>query len=903
VISLVVLIATTTLAIMFGLWFLSENKKAAELNKARVVAQGAEMEARVHRLLADSASVRWRLENHELSVLLLLQAERFSRPPAGISPEVLTPIQENLLNTLRLQPFAFSFQVAGSRSQPPETERLAFSPDGKLIAVASRLSEIEIVPLEPDPPGCSRPKIRTNGAIRSLDFSSSGHYLVVVTSSGTELFKTPNLACTPGPDQSLPPDLRATVSPELSGPFCTAANDSLLFFALPGRSVDRWGIEQGSLIHQGRLAGDGKSDLSDGTVTTALACNPEGRWVAAGDTSGRITVWTPPSDQSGRILSTRNELEAWPPDLKGDYAFIGKSLDFGVSALIPWESGERLLAAFRHGPPAFVSLPAEPDNQLLLTYLRPTKCGEELLKVLAERGRAGRFLVFKPRVFVAVPDHDRDLLITGGERSMGEWNLRTLFEDYHSTKEIDLGSSPLPNQVFARYSESRVERAPVVALNVVGNGEITATADAESNIRLSFSKGLRNVGSSDNPVQLEGVTGGPNVLYSMCFLHESDTLALGGSRFLTFQDVSSKTLATSRTAGRPCMGRSIRSIAIAPDGRRLALVTRRKTQKIPGCPTSHNWGLNSVLLMNLTQRGSGESPGEIEMLKPEGSEGMWCASWAKGDWKGGCDLLAVGGNAGKVWLWRWDKEGASTIDAIPREIAISPVSSIRSLAFHPSQPYLALGTYDGTLEIRRLAMDGDGTIRTEILPNPGWIQRGPVWALAWSPNGDTLIYGNERGMIGIVPTASFNSNTWKESETRFAHTMGTTVLAFKEAPPASEDPAGRSDAGSVPTLASGGGDGRVKLWSLEPGPEGRRLSPWQPLTLEGPGAEVQAVAFSPDGRIVAAGGANGHVHLWRTELQPVLDEACAAMRRNLSQEEWTQYVGQLPYEKTCINLP
>jgi hypothetical protein len=727
---------------------------------------------------------------------------------------------------------------------------------------------------------------------------------VAVTNSGTELFKTLSLAGTTRPDQALPPDFQVSLPLEPSGPFCTAADDSLLFLALPGGAVDRWEIENGALIRKGRLGVDGGSGTPEGTLTTALACDPKGRWVAEGDTFGRITVWTPPTELDRTILSTRNHLGAWPKDVMEDHKFIAKSLDFGVRALVPWDKGERIVAVFRHGPPAFVSFAKDLENELSLTYLRPTHCSDEVLRFFVERGRAGRRLVFKPRVLEVVPDYDHGLLITADERSMGRWNLKTLYEDYRSTREHEFGGTPIPGEVFAQYSESRVDRAPVVAMKVVRNGEITATADSERNVRLWYSKGLRPAGSTDNPVQIEGMTGGPNVLYSMLFLPGSNTLALGGSRFWTFNDVSGRNLTLSRTEGMPCMGRSIRAMALAPGARRLALVTRRNTQTIPRCPTSNDWGYDSVLLMDMARKGSGGSPGDLGLLEPHGSDGMWCASWAGGEWTGGRDLLAVGDNVGKVWLWRWDKEGASTVDAIPQQLSTSPSSPVRSLAFHPTLPYLALGTYDGRLEIRRLAIESDGTIHSEILANPEWIPRGPVWAVAWSPAGDMLIYGNERGMIGIVPTSRLGSKSWTESERRFAHTMGTTALAFMEPSATLETPRGPVNAGKVPMLASGGGDGRVKLWTLESGSEGPRFSSWQPLTLEGPAAEVLSVAFSPDGRIVAAGDANGHVHLWRTELQPVLDDACSAMRRNLTQEEWRQYVGRnLPYEKTCISLP
>jgi WD40 repeat protein/tetratricopeptide (TPR) repeat protein len=78
------------------------------------------------------------------------------------------------------------------------------------------------------------------------------------------------------------------------------------------------------------------------------------------------------------------------------------------------------------------------------------------------------------------------------------------------------------------------------------------------------------------------------------------------------------------------------------------------------------------------------------------------------------------------------------------------------------------------------------------------------------------------------------------------------------------------------TLASTGGDGHLKLWNL-PTPAragGRPSTARLRATLPGHGADSGSLAFSPDGRIVAASGGEGIVHFW--------DPATAKRRTALS---------------------
>ena len=97
------------------------------------------------------------------------------------------------------------------------------------------------------------------------------------------------------------------------------------------------------------------------------------------------------------------------------------------------------------------------------------------------------------------------------------------------------------------------------------------------------------------------------------------------------------------------------------------------------------------------------------------------------------------------------------------------------------------------------------------------------------------------------------------------------------------------------TLASGSADGKVRLWDVTNIDVDARI-------FTGLGSDVYAVAFSPNGRWLAAGGKNNKVIVWpRTKV--LVDMVCEKVWRNLTEDEWSEFVGTERYESTCMNLP
>jgi len=179
---------------------------------------------------------------------------------------------------------------------------------------------------------------------------------------------------------------------------------------------------------------------------------------------------------------------------------------------------------------------------------------------------------------------------------------------------------------------------------------------------------------------------------------------------------------------------------------------------------------------------------------------------------------------------------------------------------------------------RQVALAGRAGV-TGIWRIPGrspanWIRPGVrVEALAFSPDGTALAAACADAAVRVTQVATEREILILEH--------GARVIDVSFSPDGA-------------LLASASQDTTARVWDVETGSEVARLTHWD---------NVNGVWFSPDGRNLATASQERLARVWRVRCDDPAAEACSRLSRNLTPEEWKQYLGDAPYRKTCPELP
>jgi WD40 repeat protein len=263
--------------------------------------------------------------------------------------------------------------------------------------------------------------------------------------------------------------------------------------------------------------------------------------------------------------------------------------------------------------------------------------------------------------------------------------------------------------------------------------------------------------------------------------------------------------------------------------------------------------------------------------------------------------LATGSRDSAIILW--DVEG--------REALAPPLEGhegwILGLTFSPDGRLLASASADGTARL----WDLSGLRAGDSAPGTGGGHTAEGLQSGAGPGAESLGkpllgHSNWVNSVAFSPDGTLLATASSDNTVRLWDPGTCLVTGVSPCQPLGPPLTGHATqvwsvvfhpAGDSQYLVSGGADGTVLVWDLA------NREPLGPPLLGG--VEMETMALSPNGSMVALGAldTSGLVHLWQLDVSPWEARACAIANRNLTEDEWRQYLGDRPYQKTCPDLP
>jgi Tol biopolymer transport system component len=251
------------------------------------------------------------------------------------------------------------------------------------------------------------------------------------------------------------------------------------------------------------------------------------------------------------------------------------------------------------------------------------------------------------------------------------------------------------------------------------------------------------------------------------------------------------------------------------------------------------------------------------------------------DAESGAELVVLTGHTGSVYHSAWSPDGKRIVtagyDGTARVWNAESGAELAVLTGHEGYVGEAVWSPDGK---RIVTASHDGTARVWDAENGAELtvltgHEGSVSQAAWSSDGKRIVTAGRDGTARV-----WDAESGAELIVLTGHTDSVTRAAWSP------------DAERIVTASD---DGTARVWDAESGAE--------LAVLTGHVARVAQVAWSPDGQRIATASDDGTARIYYLPNDDLLAVACQRAVRNMSEEEWKRYMGDLPYRETCLGKP